>query len=101
MRADGLLEPRCNVSSYSLQKLIREINRNPQLRERFFQSAESVAAACDLSSDEKTALVAKDYGVLYRLGVHGLLLRPFSILQFPSGTISMRSERVQVGDEWG
>jgi hypothetical protein len=34
----------------------------------------------ELSEEEKAALLAKDFGALDRLGVHGLLLRPFSIL---------------------
>jgi hypothetical protein len=68
------------VSAYSLQKLIREINRNSDTRARFFQSPHSIVSGSELSEEEKAALLAKDFGALYRLGVHGLLLRPFSIL---------------------
>jgi hypothetical protein len=74
------VEAWCRVSAYALQKLIREINRNPEIRERFASAPDSVLARFDLSSAEKSALLARDYGALYRLGVHGLLLRPFSIL---------------------
>lgn len=66
--------------SYALQKLIREINRNPSVRKHFFEAPEAAMAAYPLSDDEKSALVSRDYGRLYQLGVHGLLLRPFSIL---------------------
>lgn len=68
------------MSLYALQKLIREINRDPKMRERFSKSATEVALEHDLSPAERAALVERDYGALYRLGVHGLLLRPFSIL---------------------
>jgi hypothetical protein len=68
------------VSLYALQKLIREFNRDPKMRERFAKSAVEVALEHDLSAAEREALVSRDYGALYRLGVHGLLLRPFSIL---------------------
>lgn len=68
------------MSIYSLQKLIREINRDPSMRERFMEAPDSVVAEWDLTEEERTALVVRDYGVLYRLGVHGLLLRPFSII---------------------
>jgi hypothetical protein len=68
------------VSVYTLQKLIREINRNPGIREHFFAAPADMASAYDLTAEERRALVDKDYGALYRLGVHGLLLRPFSIL---------------------
>jgi Aromatic-ring-opening dioxygenase LigAB, LigA subunit len=66
--------------SYALQKLIREINRNPHVRKQFFEAPEEAVAQYPLSEDEKSALIGRDYGRLYRLGVHGLLLRPFSIL---------------------
>jgi hypothetical protein len=68
------------MSKYALQKLIREVNRNPGTRESFFKSPEQVTAMYDLSDAEKDALMRRDYRALYALGVHGLLLRPFSIL---------------------
>ncbi len=68
------------MSLYALQKLIREVNRDPKMRDRFFKSAGEVALEHDLSAAEREALVKRDYGALYRFGVHGLLLRPFSIL---------------------
>jgi hypothetical protein len=68
------------VSAYVLQKLIREINRNPDTRARFLQSPQSVVTGSELTDEEAAALISKDFGALYRLGVHGLLLRPFSIL---------------------
>jgi hypothetical protein len=68
------------VSLYALQKLIREINRDPGMRARFMEAPEGVTAEHSLSAAEMTALIARDYGALYAMGVHGLLLRPFSIL---------------------
>lgn len=68
------------MSLYALQKLIREINRNPAVREDFMAAPEKVAAAHELTAPERKALVARDYRALYGLGVHGLLLRPFSLL---------------------
>jgi hypothetical protein len=65
---------------YALQKLIREINRDPDLRAKFFSTPEHVMSQYDLSEEEKSALLTRDYAGLYRLGVHGLLLRPFSLL---------------------
>lgn len=84
------------MSVYALQKLIREINRNPKTREAFFAAPDEVAAGADLAADEKQALVARDYGALYRLGVHGLLLRPFSLLHAvsePDYLAAIREER--------
>ena len=68
------------MTMYALQKLIRDVNRNGDVRGAFMEAPDAVAARYELSPEEQTALVTKDYGALYRMGVHGLLLRPFSIL---------------------
>jgi Aromatic-ring-opening dioxygenase LigAB, LigA subunit len=81
------------VSLYALQKLIREINRDPRTRQEFFGAPKEVAARVALSFAEHDALVNRDYGALYRLGVHGLLLRPFSILHHVSEPDYLRAIR--------
>jgi len=68
------------MSIYALQKLIREINRNPATRGRFVDTPDELLAEHDLEDLEREALAARDYRRLYAMGVHGLLLRPFSIL---------------------
>lgn len=69
------------MSAYALNKLLREVNRNPATRERFFTDRATVAAEFDLTEEEREALVHQDIGKLYKLGVHGLILRPFTLLQ--------------------
>jgi hypothetical protein len=69
------------MSAYTLQKAIRNINRRPEARAEFETTPEAFAARYELSGEEKSALLGRDYGALYRLGVHGLLLRPFSLLK--------------------
>ncbi len=68
------------MTLYALQKLIREINRDPSTRKRFWDAPDALLAEHTLSDEEWRALSTRDYGALYALGVHGLLLRPFSIL---------------------
>ena len=68
------------MTLYTLQKAIREINRDPLVREQFMASPDSIATRFQLTELERNALIARDYGTLYRMGVHGLLLRPFSLL---------------------
>jgi hypothetical protein len=68
------------MSLYALQKLIRDVNRRPQSREAYFQSPAKFADNYDLAERERDALLKLDMGTLYGLGVHGLLLRPFTIL---------------------
>jgi hypothetical protein len=68
------------VSAYTLQKMIREVNRRPERREAYFASRETFARDYELTQDERDAFVAFDVGKLYALGVHGLILRPFTLL---------------------
>jgi hypothetical protein len=68
------------MSAYALNKLLRDVNRDPATRERFFNDAAAVAAGYDLSDEERRAVLERDVTALYRLGVHGLILRPFTIL---------------------
>jgi hypothetical protein len=68
------------MSVYQLQKMIREINRFPASREAFFADKEAFVGRYELSDAERAAFLAFDIGALYRLGVHGLLLRPFTLL---------------------
>jgi hypothetical protein len=68
------------MSTYALSKLLREVNRDPATRERFFKDAAAVAAGYDLTEEERRAVLDRDVSALYRLGVHGLILRPFTLL---------------------
>ena len=68
------------MSLYALQKAIRDVNRRPASRDAFFQSAETFTAAYELTAEERAALTRRDVGALYAMGVHGLLLRPFTLL---------------------
>lgn len=68
------------MSTYTLNKMIRDINRDPVRREAYFSAPEEFASGYLLDEAERTAFVGKDIGALYRLGVHGLILRPFTLL---------------------
>lgn len=68
------------MSAYTLQKVIREINRNAEARAAFLASPEEATSGKGLTPQEHQALVSRDYRALYELGVHGLILRPFSII---------------------
>jgi len=81
------------VSLYALQKAIRDVNRDPAKRAAFFASPAGLAAQYPLSASERDALERRDYAALYALGVHGLLLRPFSILHSVSEADYLRAIR--------
>jgi Aromatic-ring-opening dioxygenase LigAB, LigA subunit len=68
------------VALYTLQKLIRDVDTKDDVRRAYFAAPAEVIARYELDPEEKTALLNQDFSALYRMGVHGLLLRPFSIL---------------------
>jgi len=68
------------MSLYALQKLIRDVNRKPALRKGYFDSPTQFVQAYELTEDEREALLKLDITQLYAKGVHGLLLRPFTII---------------------
>jgi hypothetical protein len=69
------------MSKYALNKMLRDINQSPHKREQYFADASAFADAYDLDAQERAAFLSSDVGALYRLGAHGLILRPFTLLK--------------------
>ena len=68
------------MSLYQVQKLVQAVNRDPASREKFLESRESLAKEFELTDTERAAVVGLKIHALYELGVHPLLLRPFTII---------------------
>jgi uncharacterized protein YjiS (DUF1127 family) len=68
------------MSQYQLQKLCRAVNSDPAARERFQTEQDAFVGEFDLTAAERKALADMDIDALYDLGVHPLLLRPFTII---------------------
>lgn len=68
------------MSLYQLQKLIYEVNRNSERKEEYRKDSSSFASRYDLTPEEREAILRLDVRTLYKLGVHPLLLRPFTLL---------------------
>ncbi len=68
------------MSLYQVQKLCRDVNRDPACRERYLGDHAAFADGYGLSAEERLAVVELDIGALYAMGVHALLLRPFTII---------------------
>src|SRR5713226_3694393 len=85
-KADLLLLPnrarrRARMSLYYVQKLLYQLNRDPELRRRFAADAEPVLAAHELTTEECDAIRQADIGLLYVLGVNGQLLMHYAALR--------------------
>jgi hypothetical protein len=68
------------MSLYQLQKLIYHVNRDETQRERYRQNPAQFIKGYDLTEQEAAAALNVDVRALYALGVHSLLLRPFTLL---------------------
>ncbi len=68
------------MSLYQVQKLVQSVNRDPESRSRFLESRKSFAQEFELTDEERDALVNMNLYDLYDMGVHPLLLRPFTII---------------------
>jgi hypothetical protein len=68
------------MSLYQLQKLIYDVNRNPVCRDTYRADQAGFVARYELTPEEQEAIFELDVRKLYRLGVHPLLLRPFTLL---------------------
>jgi hypothetical protein len=68
------------MSLYQLQKLIYHVNRDPAQRERYRRDPADFVKGYDLTEQEASAVLQMDVRTLYKVGVHSLLLRPFTLL---------------------
>ena len=68
------------MSLYQLQKLIYHVNRDAAQRERYRQDPVGFVKCYELSDAESAAILNVDVRALYTMGVHSLLLRPFTLL---------------------
>ena len=68
------------MSLYQVQKLIYHVNRDAERREHYRQDADAFSKKYDLTAEESAAVLKVDVRALYTMGVHSLLLRPFTLL---------------------
>jgi hypothetical protein len=68
------------MSLYQLQKLIYDVNRNPERREAYRADKAGFFARYELTPEEQAAIANLDVRNLDNCGVHPLLLRPFTLL---------------------
>jgi hypothetical protein len=62
------------MSVYAIHKLLRRISAEPAFREHLERDPDSALDAVALTSEERSALLAGEVGVLNAMGVHGYLL---------------------------
>ena len=66
------------MSLYYVQKMLYQLNRDPELRRRFAAEADAVLASYQLTAEEREAIRKPDIGLLYVLGVNGQILMHYA-----------------------
>ncbi len=69
------------MSLYALQKLLFQLNRDPEVRRRFEADRDGLLAGYALTAEELEAVRKPDIGLLYVLGVNGQLLMHYAALR--------------------
>jgi hypothetical protein len=69
------------MSLYAVQKLIYQLNRDPQVRAQLAQDIEGLLAQYELTEEERSAIRDPDIGLLYVMGVNGQLLMHYAALR--------------------
>jgi hypothetical protein len=68
------------MSLYYVQKLLYQLNRDRHVRRRFEQERDQLLQEYELTEDERRAIVDRDIGLLYVMGVNGQILMHYSAL---------------------
>ncbi|MDH3299965.1 MAG: aromatic ring-opening dioxygenase subunit LigA [Acidimicrobiia bacterium] len=68
------------MSLYYVQKFLYQLNREPELQERYRADRRAVLEPYELTHEEVEALVEPDIGFLFHLGVNGQILMHFAAL---------------------
>lgn len=66
------------MSLYALQKVLYMLNRDPALQTAYKADPVPVLDQFDLTEEERGALLSRDIGLLYVLGVNGQILMHFA-----------------------
>jgi hypothetical protein len=68
------------MSLYSAQKFLYQLNREPQVQQRFREDRAALLGDYELTDEEREAFLTGDIGKLYVLGSNGQLLMHFAAL---------------------
>ncbi|MEM9035519.1 MAG: aromatic ring-opening dioxygenase subunit LigA [Actinomycetota bacterium] len=68
------------MSLYYVQKFLFELNRTPELQDRYRADRRAVLEPYELTDEETAALTEPDIGLLFHLGVNGQILMHFAAL---------------------
>jgi len=62
------------MSQYEVSRFLFQYNRRPEIRSAYAADRVSAFAEFDLTDEERNALAGPDFGALYEMDIHPLLL---------------------------
>lgn len=68
------------MSLYYVQKLLYQLNRDPELQQQYLEDPDTVLKHYRLDAEELATLKKPDIGMLYIMGVNGQLLMHYAAL---------------------
>lgn len=68
------------MSLYYVQKLLYQLNRDPEVRRRFGADRVALLDDYELTAEERAAIQDGDIGLLYVMGVNGQILMHYAAL---------------------
>jgi hypothetical protein len=68
------------MSLYQVQKVLYQLNRDPEVRRRYEADPDALLAGYELTDQEVMALRDGDIGLLYVMGVNGQILMHYAAL---------------------
>jgi hypothetical protein len=83
------------VSAYAVDEICWRVLHDRAFRDAMRRDPAQAIARCELSHDERAALLGGEVGRLYRLGAHPFLLRYLAIYEIGGLTAERYSERMR------
>jgi len=77
-RLSNMLSIGRKMSLYQVQKFLFQLNRSPELQERYLADRRAVLTPYELTDEEIEALVEPDIGLLFHFGVNGQILMHYA-----------------------
>jgi hypothetical protein len=62
------------MSQYEVSRFLFQYNRNPEIRDAYGRDRVSAFPGFDFTEEEREALAGPDFGALYAMDIHPLLL---------------------------
>ncbi|MBM2812349.1 MAG: LigA protein [Chloroflexi bacterium] len=89
------------MTKYGVDKALRRVVLDQGPRDAFRKEPERFLEECDLTDQERKALLEFDYGTLYKLGAHPFLLNGYTAKLWPGDMRTYRDTYCETIEPYG